>query len=70
MIERFGKEEINAVNDSIRNASLLSGYTNKYLGGEEVQKFEKGFAKFHGCKYGIAVNSGTCLYILKVKKHS
>jgi len=59
MIERFGKEEINAVNDSIRNASLLSGYTNKYLGGEEVQKFEKGFAKFHGCKYGIAVNSGT-----------
>ena len=58
-IERFGKEEIKAVNDSIKNASLLSGYTNKYLGGEQVQKFEKQFARFHGCKYGITVNSGT-----------
>jgi len=59
MIERFGKEEIKAVNDSIKNVSLLSGYTNKFLGGEELQKFEMEFAKFHGCKYGIAVNSGT-----------
>ena len=59
MIERFGKEEIKAVNDSIKNASFLSGYTNKYLGGEDLQKFEMEFAKFHGCKYGITVNSGT-----------
>lgn len=59
MIQRFGKEEINAVTNIIKNSSYLSGYTNKYLGGEEIQKFEKEFAKFHGCKYGIAVNSGT-----------
>ena len=59
MIQRFGKEEINAVTNIIKNSSFLSGYTNKYLGGEEIQKFEKEFAKFHDCKYGVAVNSGT-----------
>ena len=59
MIQRFGKDEINAVVNSITKASLLSGYTNKFLGGEILQKFEKEFAKFHNCKYGISVNSGT-----------
>jgi len=59
MIQRFGKDEINAVVNSITQASLLSGYTNKFLGGELLQKFEKEFAKFHNCKYGISVNSGT-----------
>ena len=59
MIKRFGKEEITAVVNSINKASLLSGYTNKFLGGEILQKFEKEFARFHNCKYGISVNSGT-----------
>ncbi len=59
MIQRFGNEEINAVIKSIKNASFLSGYTNKYLGGKSIQKFENEFAKFHKCKYGISVNSGT-----------
>ena len=59
MIERFGKNEIDAVVNSINKASLLSGYTNKFLGGETLQKFEKEFARFHDCKYGISVNSGT-----------
>ena len=59
MIQRFGKEEITAVTNSIKNSSFLSGYTNKFLGGEEIQKFETEFARFHGCKYGISVNSGT-----------
>ena len=59
MIQRFGKQEIEAVKNCITNASYLSGYTNKYLGGEEIQKFESEFAKFHNNKYGIAVNSGT-----------
>ncbi len=59
MIKRFGKEEISAVVNSINNASHLSGYTNKFLGGELLQKFEKEFARFHNCKYGISVNSGT-----------
>jgi len=59
MIKRFGKDEINAVKKSINQSSLLSGYTNKFLGGELLQKFEKEFARFHNCKYGISVNSGT-----------
>ena len=59
MIQRFGKEEIKAVTNIIKNSSFLSGYTNKYLGGEEIQKFENEFAKFHSCKYGVSVNSGT-----------
>ncbi|AFS79994.1 pyridoxal-phosphate-dependent enzyme apparently involved in regulation of cell wall biogenesis [Candidatus Nitrosopumilus koreensis AR1] len=59
MIQRFGNEEINAVKKSITKSSLLSGYTNKFLGGEIIQKFEKEFARFHKCKYGISVNSGT-----------
>jgi len=59
MIKRFGKDEIDAVTKSINKASLLSGYTNKFLGGEILQKFEKEFARFHKCKYGISVNSGT-----------
>jgi len=59
MIKRFGKDEIDAVTKSINKASLLSGYTNKFLGGEILQKFEKEFARFHNCKYGISVNSGT-----------
>ena len=57
MIERFGKNEIDAVVKSINKSSLLSGYTNKFLGGETLQKFEKEFAKFHNCKYGISVNA-------------
>ncbi len=59
MIKRFGKEEIDAIINSVNKESLLSGYTNKFLGGEVLQKFEKEFARFHKCKYGISVNSGT-----------
>jgi len=59
LLTRFGNEEIKAVSNIIKKISYLSGFTNKYLGGEEIQKFEKEFAKFHGCKYGISVNSGT-----------
>jgi perosamine synthetase len=59
MNNRFGYDEIASVTKSIKNSSLLSGYTNKFLGGETLQKFEKEFARFHKCKYGISVNSGT-----------
>lgn len=64
MIQRFGREEIDAVSDCIKKASYLSGFSNKYLGGLEIQKFEQEFARFHGCKYGITLNSGTsALYV-------
>lgn len=59
MIKRFGRDELESVSRIIKNASYLSGYTNKYLGGEEIQKFETEFARFHGCKFGITVNSAT-----------
>ena len=67
MIKRFDKEEIAAVTNSIKNASFLSGYTNKYLGGEEIQKFEEEFARYHKCRYGIAVNSGTTALFVSQK---
>lgn len=56
MIQRFDHKEIEAVRRTVDNPS---GFTDKYLGGEEVISFENEFAKSHGCEYGIAVNSGT-----------
>jgi len=67
LIQRFGNEEIRAVINSIRNASYLSGYSNKFLGGEEIQRFEKEFAHFHQCRYGITVNSGTTALFVSQK---
>jgi len=67
MINRYGKEEIKAATNCIKTASYLSGFSNKYLGGEEIQKFEKEFARYHGCKYGIAVNSGTSALFVALK---
>ena len=69
MIKRFDKSEIDVLVKTIKKASFLSGYTNKYLGGEEVQKFEKEFAHYHGCKYGIAVNSGTSALFVAQKAY-
>jgi len=67
MIQRFGKEELNAITKTLKNSSYLSGFSNKYLGGEEIQKFEKDFAKLHGCKYGISVNSGTSALFVSLR---
>tara|TARA_B110000438_G_scaffold85685_1_gene85166 strand:- start:5606 stop:5758 length:153 start_codon:yes stop_codon:yes gene_type:complete len=50
MIRRYNKKEIYKISKLLEKSSLLSGYTNNYLGGEEIQKFETEFAKFHGCK--------------------
>ena len=65
--KRFGNEEINAVKNVIKNSPYLSGFSNKYLGGEQVQKFEQEFANFHNCKYGISVNSGTSALFVSEK---
>jgi len=53
---RFDKREIDAILVTINEPS---GYTDKFLGGEQVIKFEQEFADYHDCKFGIAVNSGT-----------
>jgi len=64
MINRFDNREIEAVSNVIRNGKYLSGFTTKFRGGEEVQKFESEFSKFIGVKHSISVNSGTAaLYI-------
>jgi len=48
---QVGEEEADAVREV-----LLSG---NYVSGVKVKEFESAFAKYIGCKYAIAVNSGT-----------
>ncbi len=47
----IGEEEIQAVKEVLESGMLVQG--------EKVEKFENEFAKYIGCKYGIAVSSGT-----------
>jgi perosamine synthetase len=65
ILERFDHKESDAVRNVIENGKYLSGFTTKYLGGEEVQKFEKEFARYIGVKHALSVNSGTmALFII------
>lgn len=50
---RIGKKEIKAV-ERVLKEGRLSYYTS-----QEVKKFEQNFAEYLGCKYAIAVTSGT-----------
>jgi len=54
------KKEINLAIKRV----LESGH---FIGGEEVEKFEKEIAKFCGVKYAIGVNSGTDALFLSLK---
>ena len=67
MIERFNQREIDAVTNVIKNGKYLSGFTTKFKGGDEVQKFEEKFAKYVGTKYAISVNSGTSALFVSLK---
>lgn len=49
----FEEDEIDAV-----TAVLKSGKVN-YWSGQQGRKFEKEFAQYHDCKYGVAVANGT-----------
>ena len=40
---------------------------NKFVGGEEVVKFESEFAKFTGAKYCVSLGTGTDVLYLAVK---
>ena len=55
-----GAEEIKFVTDAIQKGEL-SGTFGNYL-----ESFEKEFAAYSGCKYGIAVSSGTTALHLAV----
>jgi len=41
--------------------------SGQFIGGKEVERFEKEFAKFCGVKYAISVNSGTDALFLSLK---
>lgn len=53
-----GDEEINAIIDVAR--------TNHWAGGHKVIEFEHAFAKYHGYKHGIFVNSGSSANLLAI----
>jgi 8-amino-3,8-dideoxy-alpha-D-manno-octulosonate transaminase len=55
-VTEIGKKEEEAVLKVLRERRVF-----RYMGGEmsETQRLEKAFAEFTGCKYGLAVNSGT-----------
>ena len=54
----LGLAERKAVMKLIKNGKL-SGFYNNFLGGPNVQEFEKKWSNFFNCKYAVAVNSGT-----------
>lgn len=54
------EEEINAVVTSLQRGEISGTF------GESIPKFEQEFAKYCGCKQGVAVNSGTSALHLAV----
>ena len=56
----IGKEEIDAVISALRNGEISGTF------GQNIPRFEQAFAEYCGCKYGIAVNSGTSALHLAV----
>jgi len=54
----IGEEEVNAVSEVVRSGKL-SMFDLDFLGGEKVRTFEEDFARYHGVRFGISVNSGT-----------
>jgi len=66
-MKRFDKKEVDAIRRVVEKGKYLSGFTSKFRGGEEVQKFEEEFAKYVGVKYAISVNSGTSALFIAFK---
>ena len=56
----FGEEEIAAVVAALRRGEISGSF------GTAITDFEEGFATFSGCKYGVAVTSGTTALHLAV----
>jgi perosamine synthetase len=56
----IGEEEIAAVTNAIRRGEISGSF------GESIPRFEEAFAAYCGCKYGIAVSSGTAALHLAV----
>ena len=56
----IGEEEIEAVVAALRRGEITGTF------GECIPSFEKAFAEYCGCRYGVAVNSGTSALHLAV----
>ncbi len=56
----FGEEEINAVVAALKRGEISGSF------GKAIPEFEHKFAEYCGCKYGIAVSSGTTALHLAV----
>jgi perosamine synthetase len=56
----IGEEEIDAVVAALRRGEISGTF------GTSITQFERGFAEYCGCKYGVAVTSGTSALILAV----
>lgn len=56
----IGKEEIKAVVDALKKGEISGTY------GKYIPEFEQKFAEYCGCKYGVAVTSGTTALHLAV----
>lgn len=67
MLKRFDKKEVEAVKRVIEEGKYLSGFTTKFRGGDQVQKFEEEFAKFISVKHALTVNSGTTALLIAFK---
>src|ERR1700724_838027 len=49
----IGEEEVAAVADAIRRGEISGSF------GESIPRFEEAFAEYCGCKFGVAVSSGS-----------
>ena len=56
----IGEEEIEAVVAALRRGELSGTF------GSSIPRFEQEFAAYCGCRYGVAVNSGTSALYLAV----
>src|ERR1700693_1511978 len=56
----IGEEEIAAVTDAIRRGEISGSF------GESIPRFEEAFANYCGCKFGVAVSSGSAALHLAV----
>src|SRR4029077_18078869 len=59
-VPNIGEEEIAAVADAIRRGEISGSF------GESIPRFEEAFADYCGCKFGVAVSSGTAALHLAV----
>ena len=59
-VPSIGEEEIAAVADAIRRGEISGSF------GESIPRFEEAFADYCGCKFGVAVSSGTAALHLAV----